>query len=119
MRGNDQVIAVGTNITLDGGSGRDTCVTQGNRNITFISCEIVATCVHTNVFGSNITQLCQTFVSAGVAGGDSGSPVFVIDGGRRVTLIGILWGGSGSSLYVFSPLKNIQDELGSFVATAR
>jgi hypothetical protein len=81
--------------------------------------EIVATCVHTNVFGSNITQLCQTFVSAGVAAGDSGSPVFVIDGGRRVTLVGILWGGSGSSLYVFSPLKQIQDELGAFRATAK
>jgi hypothetical protein len=81
--------------------------------------EIVATCVHTNVFGSNITQLCQTFVSAGVAGGDSGSPVFQINGGRRVTLVGILWGGSGSSLYVFSPLKQIRDELGAFTATAK
>jgi hypothetical protein len=81
--------------------------------------EIVATCVNTNVFGSNITQLCQTFVSAGVAGGDSGSPVFQINGGRRVTLVGILWGGSGSSLYVFSPLKQIQDELGAFTATAK
>jgi hypothetical protein len=81
--------------------------------------EIIATCVNTNVFGSNITQLCQTFVSAGVAGGDSGSPVFVINGGRRVTLVGILWGGSGNSLYVFSPLKQIQDELGAFTATAK
>lgn len=81
--------------------------------------EIVATCVHTNVFGSNITQLCQTFVSAGVAGGDSGSPVFVINSGRRVTLVGILWGGSGSSLFVFSPLKQIRDELGAFTATAK
>lgn len=81
--------------------------------------EIVATCVNTNVFGSNITQLCQTFVSAGVAGGDSGSPVFVINGGRRVTLVGILWGGSGNSLYVFSPLKQIEDELGAFTATAK
>jgi hypothetical protein len=43
----------------------------------------------------------------------------VIDGGRRVTLVGILWGGSGSSLYVFSPLKQIQDELGAFRATAK
>jgi hypothetical protein len=81
--------------------------------------EIIATCVHTNVFGSNFTQLCQTFVSAGVLGGDSGSPVFTITGKDRATLIGILWGGSGSSLYVFSPLKQIRDELGAFTATAK
>jgi hypothetical protein len=78
---------------------------------------IIATCVHTNVFGSNFTQLCQTFVRAGVLGGDSGSPVFEISGRDRAKLIGILWGGSGSSLYVFSPLKQIQDELGSVTAT--
>ena len=96
-----------------------TVVNKVGRTSGWTQGEVVATCVHTNVFGSNITQLCQTFVSAGVAGGDSGSPVFVINGGPRVTLVGILWGGSGSSLYVFSPLKNIQDELGSFTATAR
>jgi hypothetical protein len=93
--------------------GRTTGWTQG---------EIVATCVHTNVFGSNFTQLCQTFVSRQntrlVAGGDSGSPVFTISGKDRSTLIGILWGGSGTSLYVFSPLKQIRDELGAFAATA-
>jgi hypothetical protein len=81
--------------------------------------EIIATCVHTNVFGSNFTQLCQTFVRAGVLGGDSGSPVFQISGQDRAKLIGILWGGSGSSLYVFSPLKQIRDELGAFTATAK
>ncbi|MDQ3997470.1 MAG: S1 family peptidase, partial [Gemmatimonadota bacterium] len=78
---------------------------------------ITRTCVHTNVFGSNITQLCQTFVAAGVIGGDSGSPVFTISGQNRATLVGILWGGSGSSLYVFSPLKQIRDELGGVTAT--
>jgi hypothetical protein len=94
--------------------GRTTGWTQG---------EIVATCVHTNVFGSNFTQLCQTFVrnpnARIVAGGDSGSPVFETSGRDRAKLIGILWGGSGSSLYVFSPLKQIQDELGAFTATTK
>ena len=80
---------------------------------------VTRTCVNTNVFGSNFTQLCQTFVSAGVAGGDSGSPVFTTTGRDRATLVGILWGGSGSSLYVFSPLKQIRDELGAFTATAK
>lgn len=79
---------------------------------------VTNSCVHTNVFGSNITQLCQTFVAAAVRAGDSGSPVFKTRGANRVELLGILWGGSGDgSMYVFSPLNQIQQELGSFTAT--
>ena len=89
--------------------GRTTGWTQG---------EVIATCVNTNVFGSNIQQLCQTFVSAGVAGGDSGSGVFVITAGKKTTLVGILWGGSGSDLYVYSPFNQIERELGHLTATA-
>jgi hypothetical protein len=75
---------------------------------------ITNTCVNTNVAGSNITQLCQSFVSAVSAGGDSGSPVFLRAGGsNNVTLIGILWGGNASGLYVFSPLANVEQELGA------
>jgi hypothetical protein len=77
------------------------------------------TCVRVNVAGSNIQLRCQTMVSSSqqiVAGGDSGSPVFT--GNGNVTLRGILWGGSSSGdRFVFSPLKNIQDELGSMNAT--
>jgi hypothetical protein len=80
--------------------------------------EVIATCVNTNVFGTNIQQLCQTFVAAGVAGGDSGSGVFAITAGKKVTLVGILWGGSGSQLYVFSPLNQVEKELGPLTATA-
>ncbi|MBA3318171.1 MAG: hypothetical protein H0T50_08790 [Gemmatimonadales bacterium] len=75
---------------------------------------ITNTCVNTNVSGSNITQLCQTFVSAGVGSGDSGSPVFLRPGsGSNVTLLGILWGGSGSGTFVFSPMANVEAELGA------
>ena len=89
--------------------GRTTGWTQG---------QITNTCVHTNVSGTNITQLCQTFVSAGVGGGDSGSPVFRITSGDNVTLVGILWGGSSTgNSFVFSPLKQIRDELGAMTAT--
>ena len=94
--------------------GRTTGWTQG---------EITRTCVHTAVSGSNIAQLCQTFVAnpAGaqvVGGGDSGSGVFTIGGNDRVELIGILWGGSADNrTFVFSPLKQIQDELGPLTAT--
>jgi hypothetical protein len=73
------------------------------------------TCVHTNVSGTRITQLCQTFVTAGVGSGDSGSPVF-IDNGSGVQLVGILWGGSGSTTFVFSPLAQIVREIGSINA---
>jgi predicted cobalt transporter CbtA len=78
--------------------------------------------VHTGVFGSNTVLLCQTFVSnpagaAVVGGGDSGSGVFSIRGRDHVRLLGILWGGSGSTTFVFSPLKSIQDELGAVTAT--
>ena len=89
--------------------GRTTGWTQG---------QITNTCVNTNVSGTNITQLCQTFVSAGVGGGDSGSPVFRITSGDNVTLVGILWGGSSNGgSFVFSPLRQIQQELGAVTAT--
>ena len=52
------------------------------------------------VSGTNITQLCQDFVTASVGSGDSGSPVFAISSGTNVTLLGILWGGSGRQLRV-------------------
>jgi hypothetical protein len=56
-------------------------------------------------------QLCQFFVTAGVGSGDSGSPVFKIETSGSATLMGILWGGSGSS-FVGSPFNQIVEELG-------
>jgi len=93
------------------------------RTTGWTSGEVSNTCVSVNVSGSNITLLCQTIVERSgvqiVAGGDSGSPVFRRTSGDAVELAGILWGGSTSgSLFVFSPLKNIQDELGGMTATS-
>jgi hypothetical protein len=92
--------------------GRTTGWSSGN---------VTNTCATVNVSGSNIQLICQTLVSnnsaAIVGAGDSGSPVFRRTSEPDVELIGILWGGSGSSLFVFSPLKNIQDELGGLAAT--
>jgi hypothetical protein len=60
--------------------------------------------------------LCQDFVENDqqiVAGGDSGSPVFRINNNGRVTLFGNLWGGNSSgTLFVYSPIANIERELG-------
>jgi hypothetical protein len=91
-------VAVGQTVTKVGrSSGRSTGT-------------VTNTCVNTGVQGSNIMQLCQTFVTATVVSGDSGSQVM-----QGSTLVGILWGGSGNQ-FVFSPLKSIKDELGAFVA---
>jgi len=81
------------------------------------------TCATVNVSGSNIQLLCQTIVQRNgtriVQGGDSGSPVFQKGTSDDVMLVGILWGGnSAGDLFVFSPLKNIQDELGTMAATS-
>ena len=92
-------VPVGQSVTK---TGRTTGTSTGN---------VTNTCVNTSVSGSNIMQLCQTFVNAAVGSGDSGSPVR-----QGNTLVGILWGGSGSSTFVFSPLASIKSDLGSFVA---
>jgi hypothetical protein len=89
--------------------GRTTGWTQGR---------VTRTCANTGVSGSNIVLLCQDFVESTsqiVAGGDSGSPVFRINsGGDQVTLLGNLWGGNGSgTLLVYSPIANIERELGA------
>jgi hypothetical protein len=90
--------------------GRTTGWTQG---------PVTNTCVNTNVFGSPIHLLCQTFVSAGVGGGDSGSGVFEITRRNDVTLVGILWGGSGDGrTFVYSPLSGVTRELGPLTTTA-
>jgi hypothetical protein len=91
--------------------GRTTGWSSGN---------VTDTCVTVNVSGSSIQLLCQTIVrnpgTVIVQGGDSGSPVFT--GSSGVTLRGILWGGnSAGDLFVFSPFKSIQDELGAMDAT--
>jgi hypothetical protein len=94
-------LAVGTTV---GKVGRTTGWTSGS---------ITNTCVNTGVSGSNIVQRCQTFVSAGVGGGDSGSDVFQVTG-SSVKLAGILWGGnSGGTQFVFSPFANVVSDLGA------
>lgn len=78
---------------------------------------ITNTCVNTGVAKTRIVQLCQTWVSAGVGAGDSGSDVFQITSGTNVKLAGILWGGgtdaNGRPVFVFSPFGNVTRELGA------
>jgi hypothetical protein len=101
-------------ITAEGNPVVGQTVNKVGRTTGWTRGAITNTCVNVNVSGSNITQLCQSIVSAGVGGGDSGSPVFRQQGGgNNVTLLGILWGGSGSNIFVFSPISNIESELGA------
>jgi hypothetical protein len=79
---------------------------------------VTRTCTNTGVSGSNIVLLCQTFVENGsaviVQGGDSGSPVFSINSNGNAVLLGNLWGGNSSgTLFVYSPLSGIEQELGA------
>jgi hypothetical protein len=94
--------------------GRTTGWTRGN---------ITRTCVNTSVTGSQVMQLCQTFVSdpngaTVVSGGDSGSGVFQVKADGTTHLVGLLWGGSSDNkTFIFSPLAAVQQELGSVTAT--
>ncbi|HEV3052338.1 MAG TPA: hypothetical protein VGX50_18650 [Longimicrobium sp.] len=84
---------------------------------------VTGTCVNINVSGSEITQLCQSYVGAFVAGGDSGSPVFGTHTDGSVFLAGILWGSStdlvtGAVQFIFSPLGAVENELGELSTLA-
>ena len=92
-------VAVGGTVSK---TGRTTGLSTGR---------VTQTCVNVSVQGGNIAQLCQSVVSATVDHGDSGSPVT-----SGNALVGILWGGSGTTTFIFSPLKSIKDELGAFAA---
>ena len=92
-----------------------TTVNKVGRTTGWTSGAITNTCVNTGVQGSRIVQLCQTFVSAGVGGGDSGSDVFQVTG-TSAKLAGVLWGGnSNGTQFVFSPFGNVTRELGALI----
>jgi hypothetical protein len=110
---NSITIAGSFSVTSEGSASTGQTVNKVGRTTGWTRGGVTNTCVNTGVQGSRIVQLCQTFVSAGVGGGDSGSPVFSEPSGSNVALLGILWGGSGSTTYVFSPMANIEQELGA------
>jgi len=110
---NGSLTITGTfNVTGEGSAVVGDVVNKIGRTTGWTQGVVSATCVTTGVSGSNIVQLCQTFVNAGVGGGDSGSDVFAQAGGLT-TLLGILWGGNSSGTqFVYSPISNIEQELG-------
>ncbi|MGH7503334.1 MAG: hypothetical protein ACREL7_16530 [Longimicrobiales bacterium] len=112
---NGSLTLAGTfNVTGEGDGLAGQTANKIGRTTGWTAGTITNTCVNTGVSGSNQVLLCQTFVSAGVGGGDSGSPVFRTASGDNVTLLGILWGGSSDgSLFVFSPIDQVEQELGA------
>jgi len=92
-------------------------VNKVGRTTGWTSGKVIATCADANVASSTYTVFCQTFVQAGVGGGDSGSPVFSYSTGTAITLLGILWGGGkddqGNVIFAYSPLAGIQQDLGT------
>jgi hypothetical protein len=99
--------------TTGGCLAAGTIVNKVGRTTGWTSGAITNTCVNTGVQGTRIVQLCQTFVSAGVGAGDSGSDVFQVVSGTNVKLAGVLWGGNSSgNQFVFSPFGNVVRELG-------
>jgi len=100
--------------TTGGCLASGTTVNKVGRTTGWTSGAITNTCVNTGVSGSRVVLFCQTFVSAGVGGGDSGSDVFQVTSGNNVKLAGVLWGGnSGGTQFVFSPFGNVTRELGA------
>jgi hypothetical protein len=100
-----------------------TVVNKVGRTTGWTSGSVVSSCATVNVSNSSIQLLCQTLVQNSgvriVQGGDSGSPVFRVTSGDNVQLVGILWGGNSTGdMFAFSPLKNIQQELGAMTATS-
>lgn len=123
---NDNSITVDRSFTIDSQDNTTTHFESGTilnkvgRTSGWSQGGVTMTCVNTNVFRSRVHQLCQTFVAANVAGGDSGSPVFRITHGNKVELVGILWGGGsvgGVVNFVMSPLSQVVQELGAVTAT--
>jgi hypothetical protein len=109
-------------ITGEGEAFAGDTVDKVGRTTGWTSGAVSNECANTGVQGTSIVLICQTFVTGVgqiVAGGDSGSPVFARTGSNNnVTLLGGLWGGNQSgTLFVYSPIANIEAELGPLTTT--
>lgn len=120
-------VSQGGNLTIGGaftivGKAGSGCAVEGTtihkvgRTTGWTSGPITNSCVNVGVSGTNITQLSQVLVTAVLNSGDSGSPAFSVSSGDNVILEGIVWGGGGSTM-VYSPISNIESELGPLTVT--
>lgn len=99
-------------ITAEGNASVGQTVNKVGRTTGWSQGRVTNSCVNVVVTDTDIMQLCQNIVRARLGPGDSGSPVF--KGSTAATLAGILWGGNGKGTqFVYSPISNIERELGS------
>lgn len=108
-------------ITQTGSAGSGDTVNKVGRTTGWTQGVVANKCANVAVSGTNIVNLCQDIVenpSAKIVdGGDSGSQVFVQSSGDFIKLVGLLWGGNASgTLFVYSPIENVQQELGALTA---
>ena len=76
---------------------------------------ITQSCVDVNVGSTNVTLYCQHIARGGARVGDSGSPVFRSRAKPPgIQAVGLLWGVSRQNFY-FSPILNIEAELGKLL----
>jgi hypothetical protein len=104
-------------ITQKGSVTKGTVVNKVGRTTGWTRGTITNKCANVAVSGTNIVNLCQDIVeNTGtiVGGGDSGSQVFSVVSVDNVKLVGLLWGGNSSgTLFVYSPIENVERELGT------
>jgi hypothetical protein len=107
---NPKTITGSFSITGEGNASVGVTVNKVGYRTGWTRGRVTNSCV--NILATNgAVFLCQNIVAAGVGAGDGGSPVF--KGTTGVTLAGILWGRNDTgTLYAYSPLRNIERELG-------
>jgi hypothetical protein len=119
---NSRTIAGSFRITSEGFSSVGQIVNKVGRTTGWTQGKVTNTCINVGVAGTNIVLRCQDGVSARLGGGDSGSPVFSITNSPNrndVQLRGILWGGNQEGTwFVYSPVSNINYELGPITKCA-
>jgi hypothetical protein len=99
-------------VTAEGAASVGQVVGKVGRTTGWTTGKVTNKCVTVGVNSTDIVQLCQDIVSAKVGPGDSGGPVF--KGTTNVTLTGLLWGGNNAGTqFVYSPISNIEKELGA------
>ena len=91
--------------------GRSTGESSGEVNET--CCDVNADWSSIANAPSVVTMLCQGVADGEHSNGDSGGPVVRPLGYYDAHLVGIEWGGPDSDEYGFSPLDNIESELGN------
>ncbi|HEX6904930.1 MAG TPA: trypsin-like serine protease [Thermoanaerobaculia bacterium] len=101
----------------NGGAASGQTVNKVGRSTGWSAGPVTATCADISSSVTEYTQFCQNVVRADTQGGDSGSPVFIRTNKNNITLVGILWAGgsdgAGNTIFAFSPLENIEMELGT------